>query len=241
MRRTNLNHNHGSDKGRISVIIPTINEIDNIEKALKSCRLGDTWEVIVADGGSSDGTVALAKSLGATVIESSPPKSRQMNQGAARATGDIFLFLHADTWLPGKFDEHILDCLRRSGVAAGAFKLHFESHTPALRVIENLANWRSCRLKTPYGDQAIFISAKLFHEIGGFPGIPIMEDFELVRQLRKMGGIVTLPVSVSTSARRWKKFGILKTTLINQMIIVAHFIGVSPDKIAKWYRRKKET
>ena len=241
MRSVFLNHNHDFDRGRISVIIPTINEIDNIEKPLKSLRSGDAWEVIVADGGSNDGTVTLAKSLGAVVVKSSPPKSRQMNQGAARATGDVLLFLHADTRLPDKFDEHILGCLRRPGVAAGAFKLRIESHISALRIIEHLANWRSRRLKTPYGDQAIFISSRLFHQIGGFPCIPIMEDFELVRRLRKMGAIVTLPVSVSTSARRWKNFGILKTTLINQMIIAAHFIGIPSDLIAKWYRRKKGT
>ena len=240
MREKNLNHNYGSYKRRISVIIPTINELDNIEKALKSLKLGNTWEVIVADGGSSDGTVALAKSLGATVIESSPPKSRQMNQGAARATGDVLLFLHADTRLPDRFDEYILKCLGWSGVVAGAFKLRLESHNSALRIIEHLANWRSRWMKTPYGDQAIFVSSKIFHQIGGFPGIPIMEDFELVRQLRKRGGIVTLSVPVSTSIRRWEKLGILKTTLINQMIIVAHLIGVPPDIIAKWYHRKKE-
>jgi rSAM/selenodomain-associated transferase 2 len=239
MRGTYLNYNHGSDKRRISVIIPTINEIDNIETPLKSLRSGNTWEIIVTDGGSNDGTVTLAKSWGAIVVKSSLPKSRQMNKGAARATGDVLLFLHADTRLPDKFDEHILECLRRPGVAAGAFKLRIESRIPALRIIEHLANWRSRRLKIPYGDQAIFISAKLFHHIGGFPSIPIMEDFELVRRLKKMGGIVTLPVSVSTSARRWENFGILKTTLINQIIIVAHFIGIPPDIIATWYRRKK--
>ena len=164
-----------------------------------------------------------------------------LHPGAAQETGAVLLFLHADTRLPGKFDEHILKCLRRPGVVAGAFKLRLGSRKPALRFIECLANWRSRWMKTPYGDQAIFISAKLFHQIGGFPGIPIMEDFELVRQLRKRGGVVTLPVSVFTSARRWEKFGILKTTLLNQLVILAHFVGVPLDIIAKWYHREKET
>ncbi len=233
--------NHGSVTGCISVIIPTINEVDNIEKILKSIRLGDNREVIVADGGSNDGTVALAKSLGAIVINGSQPKALQMNQGAMKATGDVLLFLHADTLLPDKFDEHVFKCIRRPGVAAGAFKLRIDSHIPALRLIERLANWRSDSLRTPYGDQAIFISSKLFHQVGGFPIIPIMEDFELVRRLRKRGKLVTLQIPVYTSARRWKNLGIFKTTLINQMVIAAYFMGISPNIISRWYQRKKGT
>jgi rSAM/selenodomain-associated transferase 2 len=160
-----------------------------------------------------------------------------MNRGAAIATGDVLLFLHADTLLPEKFDEHILESLNRPSTVAGAFELSVNSPIPALRLIESLANWRSRRLRLPYGDQAIFVQRKLFHQVGGFPHIPIMEDFELIRCLRKKGEIVTLPVSVSTSPRRWEKFGILKTTLINQLVIVAYFTGIAPDVISRWYRR----
>jgi hypothetical protein len=110
-----------------------------------------------------------------------------------------------------------------------------------LRLIERLANWRSDSLRTPYGDQAIFISSKLFHQVGGFPIIPIMEDFELVRRLRKRGKLVTLQIPVYTSARRWKNLGIFKTTLINQMVIAAYFMGISPNIISRWYQRKKGT
>jgi hypothetical protein len=225
--------------GRISVIIPAINEADNIANTIESIGPEDKKEVIVVDGGSNDDTVGIAKSLGARVITSAPPRARQMNRGAAQATGDVLLFLHADTRLPEKFDELILKSLKRPDIVAGAFKLRFDSDIPALRLIEHLANWRSSYLKTPYGDQAIFISSKLFHQVGGFPDIPIMEDFELVRRLKKKGEIVTLSVPVFTSSRRWQNIGILKTTLINQLVIAAYFMGIAPDVIARWYRRSK--
>jgi rSAM/selenodomain-associated transferase 2/rSAM/selenodomain-associated transferase 1 len=224
---------------RISVIIPTINEVDNIKKSLTSIKIESDGEIIVADGGSSDDTVLIAKSLGARVVNSSPPRARQMNHGAAEATGDVLLFLHADTRLPKNFDELILQSLKNPDIVAGAFKLRIDSDIPALRLIEHLANWRSRCLKTPYGDQAIFILSRVFHQVGGFPDIPIMEDFELVRRLRKQGEIATLPVPVSTSPRRWQNLGILKTTLINQLVIAAYFMGIAPEMIARWYRSSK--
>jgi len=224
---------------RISVIIPTINEGYNIKESLTSIGIESDREIIVADGGSSDDTVLIAKSLGARVVNSSPPRARQMNHGAAEATGDVLLFLHADTRLPEKFDELILQSLENLDVVAGAFKLRIDSDIPALRLIEHLANWRSRCLKTPYGDQAIFILSRVFRQVGGFPDIPIMEDFELVRKLKKKGEIVILPVPVFTSPRRWQNIGILKTTLINQLVIAAYFMGIAPEMIARWYRRSK--
>ena len=115
----------------------------------------------------------------------------------------------------------------------------FREQLSDMRRIERLANWRSRRLKLPYGDQAIFVASKYFHQMGGFPNIPIMEDFELVRRLRKIGEMVTLPISVSTSSRRWQNVGVLKTTLINQVVIMAYLAGISPDIIAFFYRRRK--
>ena len=224
---------------RISVIIPTINEVYNIKESLTSIGIESDREIIVADGGSSDDTVLIAKSLGARVVNSSPPRARQMNHGAAEATGDVLLFLHADTRLPKNFDELILQSLENLDVVAGAFKLRIDSDIPALRLIEHLANWRSRCLKTPYGDQAIFILSRVFRQVGGFPDIPIMEDFELVRRLRKQGNIIILPVPVFTSPRRWQNIGILKTTLINQLVIAAYFMGIDPEMIARWYRSSK--
>lgn len=224
---------------RISIIIPAINEADHIENTIKSIGPGNKKEVIVVDGGSNDHTVEIAKSLGAKVITSAPPRARQMNRGADQATGDVLVFLHADTRLPERFEDLIFNGFKYPEMVAGAFELRMDSPMPGLRLIEYLANWRSRCLKMPYGDQAIFISSKVFREIGGFPDIPIMEDFELVRRLRKQGNIVTLPVPVFTSDRRWQNFGILKTTAINQMVIAAYLMGIAPEVIARWYGRSK--
>jgi rSAM/selenodomain-associated transferase 2/rSAM/selenodomain-associated transferase 1 len=228
---------HRFSSERISVIIPTINEAENIKKTLEKIGTAENRETIVVDGGSHDSTVLLAKSLGATVITASPPKARQMNIGAASATGDILLFLHADTLVPERFDEHVISALSQSNVVAGAFSLRIESPASVLRLIERLANWRSRRLRLPYGDQGLFMSSELFRQMGGFCDIPIMEDFELARRLREKGAIVTLAVSAVTSARRWQRLGILKTTLINQLVIGAYCAGISPEAIEQWYCR----
>lgn len=224
---------------RISIIIPAINEADHIANTIESIGPGNKKEVIVVDGGSKDHTVEIAKSLGAKVITSAPPRARQMNRGADQATGEILVFLHADTRLPEKFEIVIFNSFKHPKMVAGAFELRMDSSMPGLRLIERLANWRSRCLKMPYGDQAIFISSKVFHEIGGFPDIPIMEDFELIRRLRKQGNIVTAPAPVFTSARRWQNFGILKTTVINQIVIAAYVMGIAPEVIARWYGRSK--
>jgi rSAM/selenodomain-associated transferase 2/rSAM/selenodomain-associated transferase 1 len=224
---------------RISIIIPAINEADHIANTIESIGPGNKKEVIVVDGGSKDDTVEIAKSLGAKVITSAPPRARQMNRGADQATGDVLVFLHADTRLPEKFEHFVFNSFKHPKMVAGAFELRMDSPMPGLRIIERLANWRSRYLKMPYGDQAIFLSTKLFYELGGFSDIPIMEDFELIRRLRKQGNIVTLPVPLFTSARRWQNFGILKTTLINQMVIAAYVMGTAPEVIAQWYGRKK--
>ena len=224
---------------RISIIIPAINEANNIAKTIESIGPGDKKEIIVVDGGSIDDTVSIAISLGARVITGKPPRSRQMNQGADQATGEVLVFLHADTRLPEKFENVIFNSFKQPKMVAGAFELRMDSPTPGLRLIERLANWRSRYLKMPYGDQAIFLSSKLFHELGGFLDIPIMEDFELIRRLQKKGTIILLPIPVFTSARRWQNFGIVKTTLINQLVIAAYVMGIAPEVIARWYNRSK--
>ncbi|MCP4692804.1 MAG: glycosyltransferase family 2 protein [Desulfobacterales bacterium] len=221
------------------MVIPTLNEADSIARTIAGVEPNERREVIVVDGGSVDDTVAIAKSLGARVIDGLPPKASQMNLGASMAAGEALFFLHADSRPPDRFDARILQCLREPGVAAGAFTLRIDSPEPGLRLIERLADFRSRRMGMPYGDQGIFLSSRVFHQIGGFPPIPIMEDFELIRRLRKKGRIAILPAPVVTSPRRWLNFGILKTTLINQIVIAAYLMGVSPQSIARVYRREK--
>jgi rSAM/selenodomain-associated transferase 2/rSAM/selenodomain-associated transferase 1 len=234
--RSRISEHHDSRPNGISVIIPVLNEAGHIADTITSIGHGNKAEIIVVDGGSLDDTVSIARQLGATVIESSAPRSKQMNLGADEASKDILLFLHADTVLPENYSRWVHRTLEQPGVVVGAFKLRIDSPVPSLRFIECIANWRSQFLKMPYGDQAIFMFANVFHQIGGFPDIPIMEDFELIRRFQKLGDVLTLPVPVITSPRRWLNQGILKTTLINQMIVLSYFLGITPDSIFRLYR-----
>jgi len=226
-------------KKRISIIIPTLNEATVIEDTLTRLPKSDTVEIVVVDGGSSDGTAERARKLGARVLSTAPSKAGQMNTGAAKAQGEVLLFLHGDTCLPDQFENKVLTALTRKGVSAGAFTLGIDSNDWGLRFIERVANWRARLFKMPYGDQALFVSRQLFFEIGGFADYPIMEDFEFVRRLKKKGAIAILPESVKTSPRRWQNFGIFKTWLLNQIIVVAYLIGIPPQRLAFWYRREK--
>lgn len=227
------------DAATISIIIPTLNEAGNIKEAIATTQPSTNIEIIVVDGGSQDGTVEIAQSLGVTVISSSPGRASQMNAGAVAASGDILLFLHADTHLPPKFDVLIRAALQKPAIVAGAFALRIDASLLSLRWVEWGVNWRSHFLQMPYGDQAIFLTKEVFQQIGGFPELPIMEDFELMRRLKRTGKIVIVPVPVVTSARRWLQKGVFKTTLINQIVIIAYFLGVSPEQIYSWYRQGK--
>lgn len=224
---------------KISVIIPTLNEADHIAATLSDLTRMQNVETIVVDGGSRDATTDLAEALGARVMRGVPSKAAQMNAGAAAASGDILIFLHADTRLPKSLRQAILQGMQQKGFAAGAFSLKIDSPASGLRVIERVANWRSRMLGMPYGDQAIFLTRRLFFDIGGYRNMPIMEDFDLVRRLKRRGKLVILSECVQTSPRRWLSLGIFRTWLMNQLMIIGYFLGVSPDKLSKWYRRER--
>lgn len=227
----------------ISIVVPILNEAKSLERwGARATPCGYLREIalaelIVVDGGSEDDTIALAKDLGATVITSEPGRAQQMNQGAAIAHSDILLFLHADTRLPDHFLELVQQTLAQPQVVAGAFELAIEGDLPGLRWVEWGVNWRSRYLQMPYGDQAIFLKAETFRQLGGFAQLPIMEDFELMKRLQKLGKIAIAPASVITSGRRWQKLGVIKTTLINQLVIAAYYLGISPERISRLYRR----
>ena len=226
----------GGNLPLISVIIPTLNEEENIAGCLGNTQGALNVERIVVDGGSRDRTVEIARSCGAKVLTSSTGRARQMNAGAVVASGDLFLFLHADTLLPEGFDDCVRQVLAQPGVAAGAFEFRLDATSRGLRIIEQVANWRSRRLQLPYGDQAIFIRSELFCEIGGFPDLPIMEDFEFIRRLKRKGRILTLPRPAITSARRWSMQGLWKTTLINELVLVAYYLGIPASRIHRFAR-----
>jgi rSAM/selenodomain-associated transferase 2 len=223
----------------ISIIIPTLNEAKNIEKTLLNFQNKPDIEIIVVDGGSQDKTVKIVQKLGVKIICSPVVgRAQQMNFGAAAATGEILLFLHADTQLPLGYQEMVRSALSQPKIIAGAFQLAIEGQQKSLRLVETMVNWRSRFLSLPYGDQSIFLKASTFKKIGGFSSLPIMEDFEFIQRLKRQGKITIVPASVVTSGRRWQKLGIFRTTLINQLIILGYYLGVPPVHLARWYRRK---
>ena len=221
----------------ISIIIPTRNEAESLGSILPQLVATPGAEVLIVDGGSTDNTVALARSMGLQVLSADTGKAAQMNTGAEAARGGILLFLHGDTRLAPGFADLVHEALSQPDVIAGAFSLAIDGRGLGLRIIEWLANFRSRVMQMPYGDQAIFITAEMFSVVGGFPALPIMEDFELVRRLKRKGRIKILPLPATTSARRWLKLGVLRTTFINQVIVIAYLLGVSPQKLAAWYRK----
>jgi len=221
----------------ISIIIPAVNEGDIIGDTLTAVTGVAGVEAIMVDGGSRDNTREIAAARGARVISSPRGRAVQMNRGAAAARGEILLFLHADCLLPRGFVDHIRSSLSARHTAAGAFRLAIDAPGLSMRILEQLVYWRSHFLQMVYGDQALFMTAGMFHAVGGFPELPLMEDFEFVRRLRRHGRIAVLPQAVTTSARRWQRLGLIRTTATNQLIVAAYLLGVDPERLARWYRK----
>ena len=234
-----MTHTELSKPPAISIIIPTLNEAESIATTMKSAQAATGVEIIVADGKSSDGTGEMAKGLGARLLTITGGRAKQVNGGAMAASSDVLLFLHGDTRLPAGFEKHVLNLLNIPGTVAGAFALGIDGSEIGLRLVEKLANFRSRFFQMPYGDQAIFLKASIFRSIGGFPDIPIMEDFVFMQRVKKEGRVVIAPAAVTTSSRRWKELGILRTTLINQVVLLAYFLGSDHKRLARWYRRSK--
>jgi rSAM/selenodomain-associated transferase 2 len=221
---------------RLSVIVPALNEADVLAATLERVRGAEGIEIIVVDGGSRDSTSELAALAGATVLQVAGGRAAQQNAGAAAANGRYLLFLHADTVLPDGYADMIRMALDTPSTVAGAFRFRTDDSRTLVRLVEWGTNIRSAILQLPYGDQGLFMAKRVFLELGGFAALPIMEDFDFVRRLRRRGNIVTLPEAVITSARRWQQLGVLRTTLRNQVMIAGFFAGVSPERLAHLYR-----
>ncbi|MFZ5867424.1 MAG: TIGR04283 family arsenosugar biosynthesis glycosyltransferase [Thermodesulfobacteriota bacterium] len=227
------------EPGRVSVIIPTLNEEASIGSALlRVVGVPDT-EVIVVVGGSTDRTADLARSLGARVITSPAGRALQMNAGARQATGEILVFLHADTLLPEGWMDAVRDLLNWPGTALGAFTFRLDHKSASMRIIEKLANLRAKLMQMPYGDQVLFLRAGLFHRLGGFPDLPVMEDFAFVRRVRRLGKVQIAPLPAVTSSRRWRRLGVWRLTIIHQLILLAYLAGSSP-RVISWLARRRD-
>jgi len=222
----------------LSIVIPTLNEAAQITQTLTRLRAQspgvDCW---VVDGGSVDQTVELAIVSGARVLHCTGGRGAQLNLGARHAAGDTLLFLHADTQLPPDFEGEVESVLSQPGVVAGAFPLDIASADWRLKLVMWGTQHRSRWLQLPYGDQALFLKRSTFEATGGFPLLPIMEDFVWVRSLQRLGRIALAQSPVLTSDRRWKRLGLVQTTIVNQLMILGYFAGVSPQRLAQWYRR----
>jgi rSAM/selenodomain-associated transferase 2 len=223
----------------ISVIIPSLNEEITIGKCIESLRRESGYiEVIVADGGSVDGTLEVIGNLNDVVLIESPKgRGLQMNQGAGAATGNIYLFLHADTLLEQGWSSEIMTALEDSVVAGGAFTLAIDSPEWQYRLIELMVRARSALWKLPYGDQGIFVRRDVFEKIGRYKNIPLMEDVDLIERIKREGRISILHRKAVTSHRRWKKEGWIRATLMNQLIMIMYRLGVEPHILAGLYYR----
>ncbi len=217
----------------VSVIVPTLNEEAWITRVLDQVKAGEPHEIIVADGGSDDATVELAIAAGARVISFGKGRARQMNGAAMEATGEFLLFLHADTMPPKDFGKEISMILQRPGIAAGAFRFRLEGDLSAAPMIEWLVNHRG----TPYGDQGLFVRRSVFLKSGGFPDWPVMEDLGYVSKLRETGRVVVSNLPATTSARRWKNVGFLRTFVRHQLLLTGLRFGVSPETLARFSAR----
>ncbi len=223
----------------ISVVIPTLNEEVNLPKTLQSVGRMPYCEVIVADGGSQDRTVSIAEEWGAKIVLSEPCRGGQMNAGAHKASGDILLFLHADTVLPENYAELIRHTLSNPNVPGGAFAVRFSPTTRHLNFKSRTISWRTTILRKPYGDQAIFVRASLFQLMGEYADIPLMEDVEFVNRLRQKGKLAFIRESVVTNSRRFGSQGGIMATLRNKLTKMGYALGVSPERLARFYYKSR--
>lgn len=230
--------NNGVQKCKVSIIVPMLNEAitlpELLEHLLMFKRRG--CEIILVDGGSSDGSIAIAQAIGFPVICSDAGRARQMNKGAAHTTGNLLLFLHADTRLPTNAIELIEGLTRDGQYQWGRFDVAIKGKSPLLKMIAWMINWRSALSGVATGDQAIFILRSTFFRIGGFPEQPLMEDIELCRRLKKHLRPARVSARVVTSGRRWDERGVWSTVFLMWRLRWHYWRGVPAEKIAAAYR-----
>ena len=221
----------------VSVIIPVLNEASNLRRLLPDLsEKCPGAEVIVVDGGSTDGTLQVVDQFPFTrVIRSPRGRAKQMNAGAREARGEILLFLHADTVLPCGASEAICETLADPSTVGGRFDIHLDNPRFAFQAITFFMNLRSRLTGISTGDQAIFVRHKIFAEMGGYPNIPLMEDVEFTKRLKRRGRIACLPLPVTASVRKWEQEGVVRTVLLMWTLRLLYFFGMSPSRLHRLY------
>ena len=220
---------------KVSIIVPTLNEELVLKKTLTQIQELSPHELIVSDGGSTDNTTPIAQMFSHRVVTGSTGRAMQMNAGADQATGDLLLFLHADNRLEPESYQKMLECMKIPKWIGGAFTLCIESDKWSINLINQLANIRSRYFGLVYGDQGVFVRAEVFKNMNGFSPIPIFEDLDFYRRLKKKGPVNLLKEKAHTSSRRWVKEGIAFTTARNILIVLLFGLGFPPRKLTKWY------
>ncbi|MDB6018283.1 MAG: hypothetical protein JWR19_2772 [Pedosphaera sp.] len=224
----------------VSVVIPTFNEADGLAETIRRVRaVPEVCEIIVVDGGSNDQTRELANRLDCRVLVSAPGRGGQMRLGAAQARGDAVLLLHADTWIPANAGRAILDSLRDVRVVGGGFWKIFRDGSPLLLGARAKCAIRLYLGRRILGDQGFFIRREVLEEIGGVPDVPLMEEFKLSAQLRKRGRLALADATVATSARRFRKRGVIRTWLLMWEVTWRYRLGASPEELRDLYEGRK--
>ncbi len=220
---------------KISVVIPALDEAEWIGAALDSAMLPGI-EVVVVDGGSRDDSSLRARQAGARVLEEERGRARQLARGVEASSGEVLLLLHADTCLPPGWPEMLRGALADPDVVGGAFRFAFDTRGLALGLLVWGARLRGSLLRLPYGDQALFVRRSVLESMGGVPQVPILEDLDLVRQMKARGRIELLPAPAPTSARRHLEQGVFRTAFAHLLVALAWRLGVDRSRIAEWLR-----
>jgi len=231
------------DHPKFSIIVPVLHEVDRINGLIGHLRQLDSEkssEIIVVDGAPEEDTLSVIRDDRVIKISSEKGRGKQMNAGALVAKGEVLIFLHADTELPLSALKRMNEFINRSEYVGGAFDLGIKSDKLIYRVIAFLGSLRSRLNRIPYGDQAIFVRRNYFNEIGGYKDIPLMEDVELMRRVKRSGKkMLMFHDRVMTSPRRWEEEGLLFCTLRNWALQILYFLGVSPHKLVNFYKDDK--
>ena len=228
---------------RLSIIIPVLNEAGHIGNTLRLLQplREQGHELILVDGGSSDDPLHIAQPLVDQVQISPLGRARQMNAGADIASGDWLLFLHADTQLPSASVEVITNALHGHGDQWGRFDVRLSGEGWLLRVVERTINWRSRLSGIATGDQAVFVKREVFEQLGGYAEVPLMEDIELSKRLKRISRPVCIRQPVITSSRRWEENGVCSTILLMWWLRLLFFVGVSPDRLVQRYYKRTDS